>query len=660
MTPPNNSQSGAAARSQATPDNQALISLAILKVNWDVQKKDYLENFVPIVAESIRLLPAELISLADLQATTKQHFGLELSQNSLKTILERAKKRGYIKQDNKFYYRDMTALASTNFRDVQQRVLSMHEVLITEIRKFSAETYGVQWSIEEADNALQAYLGESGLNLLAATTFKTAITQPAYATKSEKFVVASFVQHAQQTDPTSFEYLETIVKGSMLATAIFLKDPASADRRFRNTQVFLDTSFIVYALGYAGVPRRDPCVELLSLLYETGADLRCFRHTLEEVRGVLAACAYRMAEGSLSDAYGPSIEFFLSEGYTSSDIELSINRLESDLQLLRIKVVEKPAFVPKFLIDEKGLTKALSEQVKYSKQEALDRDVASMSAIMRLRGTALYFFVEECRAIFVTTNRRLAQVANDFIMSNTTPGAVTPCITDYGLTNLLWLKKPLRAPDLPRKRLIADCYAATQPDDHLWRKYLGEIEKLRERKIVTSTDVYLLRHSLEARSALMEKTLGDEEAFAQGTVPEILKMVRSGIESKLRLDVEEEVKRRRQVEAELAGERLKQEQAQLNLTRRSQKYAAIIVRFLEWTLLLFLGFSTAYSLPWKMPAFSAHLLRYALSFAQAIFLVFAAIHLFWGTTLKVYLRQIESRLSKRINVMLQRITGIAK
>lgn len=657
--PSANLPSTAPISSQAVPDNQALISLAILKVNWDLEKKDYLENFVSIVAESVRLLPEDVVSLAELQEAVRRHFGIELAQNSLRIILNRAKRRGFVQQKDGAYYKNVAALDALNFRDVQHQVLSMHDALIREICAFSFKSYGVKWNTEEAEQALESYLRESGHSILAAVTQRGTVPQQSHASKSEKFIIASFVQHAQETHSASFAHLETIVKGSMLATAIFLRDPTSADRRFKNTQVFFDTSFLVFALGYAGLPRRDPCVELLNLLYETGADLRCFRHTLEELHGVLIACAHRIG-GSLRGAYGPSIEYFLSEGYTASDIEFFANRLEGDLSRLKIRVVEKPGFVPKFVIDERGLAQALSNEVGYAKQEALDRDVASISAVMRCRGTALYFFVEECRAIFITTNPALVRAANEFIMTNATPGAVNPCMTDYRLTNLLWLKKPLSAPDLPKKRLIADCYAATQPDDHLWKKYLDEIEKLSRTGTIASTDVYLLRHSLEARTALMEKTLGDQEAFTQGTVPEILKLVRGQIEAKLRSSVEEEVKRRQELEHELAAERLKREETNLHLIRKSQKYAALGAHSVGWVLLLLLAISTAYSFPWKLPEFKAHVLHYLIFFAQALFLVLAAVHLFWGTTVKIHLRNIETRLAKFIEQRLRRIAGISK
>ena len=62
---------------------------------------------------------------------------------------------------------------------------------------------------------------------------------------------------------------------------------------------------------------------------------------------------------------------------------------------------------------------------------------------------------------------------------------------------------------------MADCYAATQPDDRLWAKYMAEIERREQMSSrgFTPDEYALLKYSTEAHSALMEQTLGEEEAF---------------------------------------------------------------------------------------------------------------------------------------------------
>jgi hypothetical protein len=73
--------------------NPTILSLAILKVNWDEpESKDYLENFVPLVGECIRLSVDDVISIAELQQDLKTRFGLNIPQNALRSILNRLKK----------------------------------------------------------------------------------------------------------------------------------------------------------------------------------------------------------------------------------------------------------------------------------------------------------------------------------------------------------------------------------------------------------------------------------------------------------------------------------------------------------------------------------------------------------------------------------------
>lgn len=71
-----------------------VISLAILKVNWDAKRKDYVDNFVPIVAECIRLSDHDVVSIPNLQMDIRTKFGLRIPQNQLRGVLTRVSKRG--------------------------------------------------------------------------------------------------------------------------------------------------------------------------------------------------------------------------------------------------------------------------------------------------------------------------------------------------------------------------------------------------------------------------------------------------------------------------------------------------------------------------------------------------------------------------------------
>ena len=135
-----------------------LVSLAILKVNWDVFGKDYVENFVPFVAEAVRLSTAAAVSLPELQQSVVDTFGLRIPQHSLKTILVRVAKRKYLHRDAGVFRPNRPELDKLNFQETQQRALMHHRTVVQQLISFCAANYSVDWSVEDAEVALLDYL----------------------------------------------------------------------------------------------------------------------------------------------------------------------------------------------------------------------------------------------------------------------------------------------------------------------------------------------------------------------------------------------------------------------------------------------------------------------------------------------------------------------
>jgi hypothetical protein len=264
----------------------SIVSLAILKVNWDTRRKDYVDNFVPIVAESIRLSPHEVVSLPTLQQDLLSGFGLRIPQNQLRAILSRVSKRGYIRAENRVFKRVPEELAKLTFEVVQKQVVAKHEQVLTSIIVFAKERFGLAWTPDDAEKALYGYLGSYQL-LDSDAVLTAAMPQDDDIAKIGSYVVGQFVTHAREQKMPEFEYFETVAKGDILATSIFLPDPNRTAQKFRKTYIYLDTSLLIFALGHAGEARQAPHLELLQLLYEAGAELRCFTHTLDEMRSIL-------------------------------------------------------------------------------------------------------------------------------------------------------------------------------------------------------------------------------------------------------------------------------------------------------------------------------------------------------------------------------------
>lgn len=435
--------------------SQTIASLALLMARREAGK-DLLETFLPMVAECISIHGKDIVSVTALQRTIINQFGLDIPQSAIEAILNRAKHRGYVTLEQKAYRPNWKALRKLSFIKERQRVLEAQERFNASFTTYCSENYSVSLTSDEADGAIRTLLEEDQLKVARAVSNSRAfLSEDSYDAgtvipygnekpENAKFLAASFIHHLQESQSSDLQFLDSIIKGHMLANSIFLSDPGQATRKFESTFVFLDTPFLIEVLGYAGDAAQAPCLELTKLLTEVGAEMRCFQHTKSEVRGILESCAIRIRKqdmrGIYGQSYGQTMDYLMEQGYTASDIEVFISQIDLDLGKIRINVVEKPSYNRnrKHLIDEEALTSVLSGEMNYKNDLAVRRDVDSISAVMRLREGNQPYLIEDCGAIFVTPNRGLVSRVQRFFQSEGLEG-IFPCITDYSLTNLLWL-----------------------------------------------------------------------------------------------------------------------------------------------------------------------------------------------------------------------------
>lgn len=672
--------------------SQTIASLALLKASREAGK-DHLDTFLPMVTECIGTLGKDVISITDMQRTIREQFGLDIPQSAIEAVLKKARRCGYVVLERKAYRPKWEALKTLSFVEERRRVLEAQERFNASFIAYCGEHHAVNLTSDDADRAIQALLREDQLKVARAVSngkvspadvsrdSGTVLPHSGKKSQHAKFLAASFIHHLQETQGSELLFLDSIIKGHMLANSIFLSDPAQATRKFDNTLVFFDTSFLIEALGYAGEAAQAPCRELTKLLTEVGAEMRCFQHTRTEVRGILESCAARIRNqdmrGIYGQAYVQTMDYLMEQDYTASDIEVFISRIDLDLGKLRINVVEKPSFerTEKYQIGENALKSVLAEEMNYKNNEPLQKDVDSISAIMRLRRDKQSHFIEDCGAIFVTPNRSLAGSVQRFFQGEGLEG-IFPCITDYSLTNLLWLKKPTAAPELPIKRIVADSYAALQPSDLLWTKYMDALEKLTASGELSEEEYLLARSHFAAKETLMDVTLGDEKAFTKGTEIEIVRL----IEKRMVGEKEEEIERlkeaatatenqiREEHSQALNAERKRvseatqraiqaeerEEQRKAGVRQRAQRIARLAVRGTTALLVLIaVVFNVIYS-----PSPDAPILAkyggYAIGVVLGIPLV---IELWFERDVTYVFRKLESNLSSRIERYLQRISG---
>jgi hypothetical protein len=505
-----------------------LASLAVLQANFDVNGRSYLDNFVPFVTQALVDLD-RASTVAEVAAAVHRRFGLTIPQPATKSILERSKRAGVERRDHLYWLKDKTS----TFDEAQGNdLLRCHNALKQGLRAH-AEEHGVQMTDAEAELSLAVFIDDHVASLVLSTAGQQVDTTSEPSFENE-FLVASYVERISESDPAAYGYLLTLLQGSMLASALYLPHQGETKRKFRNTTFYLDTPFLIRLLGFAGPELSLPAAEVVSLAKAYGAEIACFEHTVLELRGVLSRAGSSLRSRGRGQAYLNDVErFFASKGAGPADVERVANGLERSLRNAGVSVKPLP-LARDASVDEGALRRAIDEEIRYKSDGTLQHDVSALAAVARLRGAHTASYLEDSRAIFVTTNDSLVRASRAAATVQDARYTWPLAILDHTIATLLWLKEPVRAPDLPKKQLAADCFAALRPDGALWARYVDELRKLADDDQITDDDVVTLRYSLDAQRALVDQTRGDPAAVNTDTILKVLERTRAQAQAPVR------------------------------------------------------------------------------------------------------------------------------
>jgi hypothetical protein len=514
-----------------TTSNALLASLAIIKANWDYSQESYVDNFLPFFLDAVKSAEGPMSAPAA-KVHIRERFGIDIPEGVLATLSRRAVHKNYGRRENGSFIADPSKLA--DLRDLGRQkadYLRKQSALVNELVKYSADRFNRTLSIEDAEDALLNHIEEHSVPILGSVMNGAPYdARPGSRSSPDtEYVVNSFISEVVSSMPASFDHLETVVKGSMLAVSLYLPNNSELGKRFDRTSLYLDAPVLLKALGYEGDEARAAAKDLLALSRSAGAELACFEHSVSEVRGILDRSAGKALHGGFNGAHRRATDaYFASEGLSASDILLLSQRLEEDVAALGISIQERPAPSRDLTIDELALEEVMESNITYSSRDTLLNDLDSLTAIHRLRGGRSSSRLETCRALLVTTNGGLTRVGRSFFAKEGEHGW-PPALTDHHLATLVWLKKPQAAPSLPRRQILADCFAALEPGGRVWDRYLEEINRLGSRGRASENDLMLLRYSTEAQRSLMDRTMGDPDQVTAETVVEILDKVKANI-----------------------------------------------------------------------------------------------------------------------------------
>lgn len=550
----------------------AIVALAFLKANWEGRRVTYFDNFSVLVRECLRNLPDKVVSTEKLQLLMAEKFGVSISDSIIERILKKLKRDNVLIKEHGVYVLRLESLDEFEFEETRNEILKKWQELAKKLSQFAKQNYQKEWSETETEGVITSFLQNEGLRILSGDhncgSQETNACDP-----SGKYVFASYVTEIRDSDPGSFSAVCTLIEASLLAEAMYFCESTEISASFKGTKVFLDTRFLLSALGYASAYARESRKEIMRLLSQYDAELCCFDHTIDEVKVILKACAQNLRGGQTYLGHGSSYEHFATEKFTETDVLRELGRLERNLRNLKIRTVSYSRLLSgEDKANKQELKRILDDEVHYSGLSALDKDINSILLTHKVRGSGPIAIVEKCVALFLSSNEAVVRAAGKFqdcLKENDDVDTIPLAWTVADLSTILWAKAPIRAPLLPRKKVIADCFAAIQPNESFRKRFLDAIDQLSKEEDILPDDVYVLRRDIELQRIAYDKVAGDEEAFCNGTVHEVLEYYRR---RKIDRSVEERMNRIEEV-----------------FKRRAQQVAGAVSHVLFVAILIFLS-----------------------------------------------------------------------
>lgn len=506
-------------------NKKVLTNSAILTAIWDETKKDNLELIKPFV----EFLIGENYKEGDKidnnyiikQMENKFSF-VQFPEAILKKVYGRLK--GIVtRKDGIYYLKKDISINCQKFKERQMKLEEESEKVIGSLKKYLQKINTKYKDINEQEtiSLFTIFLEKTGF--VSIENVKEYETKENYKRDQNNFYVAKFIIEQFEQETVISKYIEKIISGFMLANAIYMQVETDNKETLKKVNIYLDSPLLLNILNFKTDSQNESGNLLMKLLNEKKANVYCFKHNYDEVCSILEN--YR---NNIKKIREKTLERLDLDEYTTSDVDRIIQQLEIMLNNKGIKVVDTPQYEKnengeyKGVVDEKKLTDFLMENYAENKETMegiVDRDVKSIAAIGRIRKDNKYKKIEDCKAIFVTTNYNLVEFAEK-CLEHKKYEEIGYIITDVELITILWLKSFKSNPDLPKLKLIENARTALELTYTMMKRVKDVIEKMEKEGTINQADVVSsnIQELNYYKREIMEKIDGDEENINEETI----------------------------------------------------------------------------------------------------------------------------------------------
>lgn len=496
-------------------NNSALISTAMLSAIFEENKQDNVALLVPFIIKII--YDDSSVSEKEIVEKMQNVYSFNNFPHAIvKIIINRLKKQQIIKQENgKYIFITDVSKIVQEFNDRLEKSKKEIEEIIRGLTDYFKKNTNLKLNYLECRNSFAKFLDQNGYLLYEDMGNSTRINKNI---DNITYHIGRFINEHIEKQDIIYSYLVNIIEGSLIANALYVNIDNQNNTDLKKLTCFFDTPFMLRVLELKLPNENKSALELVDLLKELNVKIKCFRHNYNEIEYILED--YLKNYGKPQEK---TLENLILKNYSESDVRHLLNSLDTVFANLGIEIVEVPDYDEKkykHIIDEKQLNKNLFNTYK-NKQinpKTIENDVKSVSAIMRLRDGKEYRKLEDCNAIFVTTNKDIRNETNKLLNLDVN-FKISPVVSDMDLTAIVWLKSMINNKNLPEMKLTENAMAAIKPSSALRKKFHQSLSNLKTSKTdVTPETLYNLLCSNYYVEDLMINVNGDIKKINPGVL----------------------------------------------------------------------------------------------------------------------------------------------
>lgn len=511
-----------------------ILGYAYLKVNFDIDKKNAIDLILPLCIRALESISGSIVSAADLQNCLSSIWGLKIPENVIRFMIPRLVSQGFVSRAGGGLIVNKQMIKDKNFDDrevaagkIYDRVRSglQHLLLIYK-----------EEEVISPDEVIERFLDRGNAAFLSQKSILPVVDKLdtiSNAIIGEYTGIATGKRNIQ-----AIEDIDALAIGDILYKAISSISESDIDDisggKMQNVDAFLDTGVVLDLYGYNGEDLQKPAQEMIHLARVTGCQVSIFRHTLEEARDILRAAVGNSYSGFDSSNSSINRKLVVSNKNRSDIIE-DIALLENILVNDGIIVKDTPNKTEAALtLNESKLDTILQSRVNYKNPSAKIKDIESLTAIFRMRRALPMARLEQCEAIFITSNQNLAAASTEFFKEHfreeSQRNIAQLCMTEVIFTTRLWIKVPTEFANIPRNRLIAHSLASLKPPEAVVQAFLRQLEELQRTGRVTEEEAVRARFGALTTSTLMLESRGMVSTIDAGSTDRMVRIMLENFE----------------------------------------------------------------------------------------------------------------------------------